>query len=183
MEQRRTRFVASLSAVLAIGCVRAARAPEKADEALQPRGSGYGGFPLTAELTSMWAAFEEPAVPGKQRLTFMIYFRGRPGWHEGRWQSRFRPDQDPGLVEFASDSIALHAEYRHSTGMVHLFRTDVDVSKANVILVDHVDDPGREVVIPLGRSWLEIPEGENAALYVPQHSPELWRALRAPSGG
>jgi hypothetical protein len=33
-------------------------------------------------------------VPGKQRLAFMIYFRGKAGWHEGRWRSRFEPNRD-----------------------------------------------------------------------------------------
>jgi hypothetical protein len=177
MVRPRTLFSAVLSAALALGCARAARVPVAANNSGLPRVSGSGGFPLTAELTSMWAAFDERAVPGKQPLTFMIYFRGKPGWHERSWQSRFRPDQEPAVVEFASDSIALRADYRRATRVVYLFRSDVKVSKANVILVDHVDDPAGEVVVPLGRVSLEIPEDENPAVHVLQQSQEIRRAL------
>src|SRR5712672_2893744 len=33
-------------------------------------------------------------VRGKQRLTFMIDFRGKGGWHEARWRSGFEPNRD-----------------------------------------------------------------------------------------
>jgi hypothetical protein len=170
-------FFAVLSAALALGCARAARAPDAPNNSVLPRVSGFGGFPLTAQLTSMWAALDERAAPGKKPLTFIVYFRGKPGWHERGWQSNFRPDQEPALVEFASDSILLRADYHRATRVVHLFRSDVDVSKANVVLVDHVDDPPGEVVVPLGRVSLEIPEDENPAVYVLQHSPDIRRAL------
>jgi hypothetical protein len=132
---------------------------------------------LTPELTSMWAAFDERVEPGKQPLTFLIYFRGKPGWHERKWQSHFRPDQEPAVVEFAGDSIALRAGFRRATRVVNLFRSDVEVSKAKVILVDHVDEPAGEVVVPLGRVLLEIPEDENPAVHVLQQSQEIRRAL------
>lgn len=46
-----------------------------------PRGTGGGGVALNPSVTSMFAAVDERPVSGKTPLTFMIYFRGKPGWH------------------------------------------------------------------------------------------------------
>src|SRR5438132_1547689 len=66
------------------------------------RVSGGGGFPLTPSVTSMYGAVDELVTPGKKPLTFMIYFRGKQGWHDREWKVDERWHSNPFLIEFAS---------------------------------------------------------------------------------
>ncbi len=43
--------------------------------------SGWGGYPISDELTSMW--LREPSG----RPLLMVYFEGPAGWHKTEWWS------------------------------------------------------------------------------------------------
>ncbi len=77
------------------------------------------------------------------------------------------------MVEFSKGLIILHAQFSRKSGVLSLFRKDIPVSRANVVLVDHVDQPGKEVVTELGKVDLRVPSDANPAIYVVQHSREI----------
>ena len=138
---------------------------------------GFGGYPLTDAVTAMWGAASEPPSETEKVLTFLIYFRGAAGWHEGKWQSNGSFSQEPAVVEFSKGPIVLHAQFSRKSGLLSLFRKDIPVSRANVVLVDHVDQPGKEVVSELGKVNLRVPSDANPAIYVVQHSREIETVL------
>jgi hypothetical protein len=65
--------------------------------------NGYGGYPLTAAVSSMWSVIDEPLSDTGAPLTFLIYFRGEPGWHDGKWSMSFRTNEEPAVIEFSKD--------------------------------------------------------------------------------
>jgi hypothetical protein len=132
--------------------------------------SGHGGFPLTDTVSSMWGAIDEPVAEGDKPLTFIIYFRGRPGWHDRKWTMNVRTGDEPAVIEFKSDPVVLHAEYTRKTGTLSLFGRQVKVATTNVVLVDHIDEPGKEAVFELGRVSLHVPPDSNPAIYVLKQS-------------
>jgi hypothetical protein len=114
----------------------------------------------------MFGAVDELVPPGKKPLTFMIYFRGKDGWHERKWKSNQEWNADPFLMEFASDAATLRITVDRSSRQLAVFSRQVDLATANVVLVDHVDLPGKEIVTELGRVDLVMPEDANPALWV-----------------
>ena len=137
------------------------------------RVSGGGGFPLTPSVTSIWGAVDELVTPGKKPLTFMIYFRGDSGWHERKWESKQQWKPKPFFIEFTCDLTTLRAEVDPSSHTLTLFGHQVDLAMANVVLVDHVDRPSKEVVSALGRVDLVIPEDANPAVWVLQQNESI----------
>ncbi|MBW8876922.1 MAG: hypothetical protein JF614_18310 [Acidobacteria bacterium] len=130
------------------------------------RMSGGGGFPLTASVTSMWGAVDELVVPGQKPLTFIIYFRGDDGWHNRKWESKQQWNSKPFFIEFSCDLVTLRAEVDPTTHMLSVFGHSIDLAKVNVVLVEHVDRPGEEIITSLGRVNLVSPEESNPAAWV-----------------
>ena len=121
----------------------------------------------------MFGAVEELVSPGKKPFTFVIYFRGKDGWHEREWKSKQEWNADPFFVEFVSDAVTLRATVNRSSRELTVFGRQVDLASANVVFVDHVDQPGKEVVTELGRVDLVMPEDANPALWVLQHNDSI----------
>jgi hypothetical protein len=169
--------IAALTLALVAGSPRGAPAAARGSSDAKTM-SGHGGYPLNDSVTSMWGVIDEP-IPRKQKaLTFLIYFRGAPGWHQGTWSMKVRADDEPAVIEFSKDStIVLHAEYRRFTKSFSLFRTEVPIGRSNVVLVDRVDHPGEEVVTELGRVNLRMPADANPALVVVERSRRIREAL------
>jgi hypothetical protein len=69
-------------------------------------------------------------------------------------------------MEFASDAATLRITVDRSSRQLAVFSRQVDLATANVVLVDHVDLPGKEIVTELGRVDLVMPEDANPALWV-----------------
>jgi len=153
--------------VLAIGAVlvRAADKPVRV--------SGGGGFPLTASVTSMWGAVDELTTPGSKPLTFMIYFRGDPGWHDRKWNSKQQFQAEPYFIEFSCELTTLRADVDLPSRSLTVFGQKIDLAVANVVLVDRVDHPGEEVVTTLGRFDLRFPEEANPAVWLLKTHDEL----------
>lgn len=144
------------------------------------RVSGGGGFALSSSVTSMWGAVDETAPPGKKLLSFAIYFRGTTGWHDRKWESDLQFDADPFSIEFRSDLTALRAEVDRTTRTLTVLGRQIDLGNGNVILVDHVDRPGEEVVSILGEFDLSTPEDANPALWLLQQNQELMSRVLGP---
>jgi hypothetical protein len=142
--------------------------------------TGGGGFPLTPTVTSMWAAVDEPRAPGTKRLTFMVYFRGAAGWHQHKWSFTQQLREDPFVIEFASDLITLRAAVDRASRVLTIFRTKVDLSQSNVLLVEDVDKPGHEIVVPLRHVELDVPEQANPALWLLQRSEAIRSKVLSP---
>jgi hypothetical protein len=152
-------------------CVAALAAPKTV--------TGHGGFPLTETVTSMWGAIDEPVTEGDKPLTFMIYFRGRPGWHKGKWGMDVRTSDEPAVIQFKGP-VVLRAEFSRKAGTLTVFGHQVKVASANVLLVDRVDEPGNEMVVELGRVSLHTPPESNPAEYVLQQTESIRKAVLGP---
>jgi len=141
------------------------------------KANGHGGFPLTPAIASMWGAIDEGIQKCPQPFTFMIYFRGRDGWHSRKSTTDVRLEEDPAVIQFNVGGIVLRAEYKKETKILRLFGKDINTELANVILVDKIDQLGKEEVRQLGRADLCIPDGANPAVYVLEHSETLRSAV------
>lgn len=156
MKTRRVNCVLSILALLALG----------AGPVAAQRVSGGGGFPLSPSVTAMWAAIDEVAQPDKKTLSFIIYFRGSPSWHERKWTSTQNFDEDPFVMEFSSDTVTLRLAVDRGTRILSVFGSEIDLAKTNVILVENVDRAGEEVVSELGFVPLVFPADANPAIDV-----------------
>ncbi|MFQ5701517.1 MAG: hypothetical protein ACE5HU_06715 [Acidobacteriota bacterium] len=125
----------------------------------------------------MWGIVDELPSPGSKTITFMIYFRGDPGWHEGKWSFDAGMDKDPGFIEFRSDSLVLRSEYHRKSRMLRIFGTQVDTEKANVVVVNNVNHLDEERVERLGHFDLKVPEDASPATYLVRHYAAIREAL------
>ena len=145
------------------------------------RVSGGGGFPLTSSVTSMWGAVDEVKASGSKPLTFMIYFRGSPGWHDRKWKSKQQLQAAPYFIEFSCDLTTLRADFDVSSGSLTVFGQRIDIAASNVLVVDRVDHPGEEVVTALGRFDLHFPEEANPAVWLLQKHDDLRARVVGPA--
>lgn len=72
--------------------------------------SGFGGYPISASLTSMWLAAPD------HRPLLMVYFHGPEGWHNTQWKvaSKFEKGK-PGRAELQSERATLHLSMNTET--------------------------------------------------------------------
>ena len=174
---------AALLSIVLLVAVALAIAPHDAhSKSKKPKTvNGHGGYPLTDTVTSMWGVIDEPASDVEKVLTFLIYFRGEPGWHAGKWSLNVRTGDEPAMIEFSKGSTVLHAEYSRKSKTLSLFGKDVSLDRSNVLLVDQVDHPGDEVVMELGKLDLRVPVEANPAMHVVQHSESVRTVLFGPA--
>ena len=155
------RYVQSLvilSVVLVVSTLAGADGPKRV--------SGHGGFPLTDSITSMWGAVDEIVSQDRPKpLTFMIYFIGKPGWHQGKWSFSADMSKNPAFVEF-SGPVVLRAEFDRSTQKLRVLGKEFDISETNVVVVHNIDEPERRQFIGLGRVELSPAADANPARYV-----------------
>lgn len=79
----------------------------------------------------------------------------------------------PFFIEFSCDLTTLRADYDDASRVLTVFGQKVNVRTASVVLVERVDHPGEEVVTPLGRFNLRIPDGANPAAWLLEHNDDL----------
>jgi hypothetical protein len=132
----------------------------------QKLATGGGGFPINESTTSMWAAVDEISDSLNSSMTFMIYYKGKPGWHKTKWQFKQNLGDKPAVIEFYTDKIDLKASFERKSRELTLFKKRINVDKTNIILVSDVDSPGKENVTGIAHMNLKIPEAENPALWV-----------------
>jgi hypothetical protein len=142
--------------------------------------SGSGGFPLTDSVTSLWGAVDESATPTEKTPSFMIYYRGAERWHKRKWSVSSDWYGRPFVAEFKSDVAQLRAEVDRSTRVLTVLNQRIDLSKSNVVYVDHVDQPGKEVVNVLGHVSLTMPADVNPAVWVLQQNGSIRTSVLGP---
>ena len=141
--------------------------------------TGHGGFPLSDRVSSMWGVIDEAASDTHKVITFLIYFRGGSGWHQRKWTFDVRTGEEPAVVAFLGEPIVLRAEYSREDAVLSLFGARVPIKRANVLLVDNVDQPGKEKVTELGFLDLRVPQDANPALWVLEQSPAVRKQVVA----
>jgi hypothetical protein len=156
----------------------AGTAPAPAPEA--KLASGSGGFPLTDAVTSLWGAVDELATPTQKTLSFMIYYRGSAGWHKRKWTTSAEWYGHPFMVEFKCDLATLRAEVDRSTRVLTVLNQEIDLSKSNVVYVDHIDQPGKELVNSLGHVDLTMPADANPTVWVLQQNDSVRTSVLGP---
>ncbi len=101
--------------------------------------SGFGGYPISHSMTSMWLAGPD------HRPLLMVFFHGPDDWHNTKWKvaSRFEKGK-PGWAELQSDKITLRLSVNTETGEVGVQSGKFKVNESNTYLVLHAG----EVAVP-----------------------------------
>lgn len=113
--------------------------------------AGFGAFPLSPELTSLWlgGADHHPLV--------MVYFHGPSGWHTtAKWKidSHFGKE-GPCWAELTSDNAELRVWLNPDNGNAEVQHEPFDIAQSNVFLVLNVTDRSKQRIVPLG--FAELP--------------------------
>jgi len=128
--------------------------------------TGGGSAPVSASVTAMWGAVDEPVLSGEKPLTFMIFFRGKEGWYHRTWRFSHKYNADPFLMVYASELTTLKAEVNRTVRTLSTFGKVFNLTTANVVLVDHVDRPGKEVTVGVAHVDLTVPEEARPAHWI-----------------
>jgi hypothetical protein len=108
--------------------------------------SGFGGYPISHNITSMWLAGPD------HRPLLMVYFHGPEDWHNTKWKvdSKFEKGK-PGWAELQSDRATLRLLMDTETGEEEVQSGKFKVSENNTFLVLHAGEPSvPQKIIPLG---------------------------------
>lgn len=108
--------------------------------------SGFGGYPISGSLTSMWLLGPD------HRPLLMVYFHGPDGWHNTQWKvaSKFEKGK-PGWAELRSERATLHLSMNTETGDAGVQSANFKISENNTFLVLHTGDTSiPQKIIPLG---------------------------------
>jgi hypothetical protein len=139
---------------------------------------GYGGFPLSEQVTALW--LNGAATKGRPQPVIMVYYRGAAGWHDrgwtidGKWNTEGKASDAPSFIRLGSPDLDLSIECGGPDGGAKVQGKRVDLSKANVYLAAPVGDKGQEtVVLALGKIRFEVPEEANPAVHVLDSHPDI----------
>ncbi len=108
--------------------------------------SGFGAYPTSRSMTSMWLAGPD------RRPLLMGFFHGPDGWHDTHWKvdSKFEKGK-PGWAELQSDKATLRLCVDTATGEAEVQSRKFQISEANTFLVLHAAEPGvPEKIVALG---------------------------------
>jgi len=109
--------------------------------------SGFGGYPISDSITSMWLA-----EPKGKPLVMAFFSGGPPGWQNRKWQTNSNFQKDgPGWAECSCDKATQRLWLDPETGSGEVQKTKVDVHQSNVFLVLNVTGPAAsQKIVPLG---------------------------------
>jgi hypothetical protein len=121
--------------------VTAASVPEERQPA-----AGFGGFPISKSLTSMWLAGSD------KRPLLMVYFHGPEGWHDTKWKIDSKLEKGKPLwAEFKSENATLRLWLDPKTGETEIQSAKFNISVSNTFLVLHAGEPSvSQKIVPLG---------------------------------
>lgn len=131
--------------------------------------SGFGGYPISHSITSMWL------VGPDHRPLLMVYFHGPEDWHNTKWKvdSRFEKGK-PGWAELQSEKATLRLSMNTETGNVEVQSGKFKIGESNTFLVLHEGEPSvPQKIIPLGVFDLPASKDQPAAVLLLKASPEL----------
>src|ERR1035438_6297144 len=108
--------------------------------------SGFGGYPISPSITSMWLAGPD------RRPLFMVYFHGPDGWHNTQWKidSKFEKGK-PGWAELKSEKVTLRLSLNVDSGEAEVQSGKFKIAENNTFLVLLGRDASTlQKIIPLG---------------------------------
>jgi hypothetical protein len=135
--------------------------------------SGFGGYPISRSITSMWLAGPD------RRPLLMVYFHGPDEWHDTQWKvdSKFEKGK-PGWAELRSEKATLRLSLNTETGEAGVQSGDFKVSVSNTFLVLHTGEPQiQPTIIPLGLFDLPASKDQPASILLLQANPELMERI------
>jgi hypothetical protein len=98
--------------------------------------SGFGVYPISHTMTSMWLAGPD------HRPRLMVFFHGPEDWHNTKWKfdSKFEKGK-PGWAEFQSENATLRLSMNTDTGEAEVQSGKFKVTESNTFLVLHAGEP------------------------------------------
>lgn len=139
---------------------------------------GFGSHPVNSEIASMWFA-SGPMPPSGMRPALMVYYRGPKGWLDRGVEPSADLDRDPPVADFLVGDVRLLLKFWPEKGVISLFGQEVSVTKKNVVVVTGIGIPGTTPVVKAVGTFRDlIPDGQNPAIFVLQHTPDAVKALR-----
>ena len=141
--------------------------------------AGFGGFPISKSLTSMWLAGPD------YRARLMVYFHGPEGWHDVKWKVVTHLEKGkPAWAEFRSEKVTLHLWMDLDVGDVEVQTRKFSIIEANTFLVLHVAEPSTpQKIIPLGVFDLPSSAGEPASVLLLRANPDLVSRIKKEISG
>jgi hypothetical protein len=140
--------------------------------------SGFGGYPISHSITSMWLA--EP----DHRPLLMVYFHGPEEWHNTKWKvdSKFEKGK-PGWAELQSEKATLRLSMNTETGEAEVQSGKFKISESNTFLVLHAGEPSvPQNIIPLGVFDLPASKDQPAPVLLLKANPELMERINKEAG-
>ncbi len=133
--------------------------------------SGFGGFPISKSMTSMWLA-----APDRRPL-LMVYFNGPEGWHDTQWKfdSKFEKGK-PGWAELKSEKVMLRLWVNTDTGEAEIQSDKFKLAENNTFLVLHTGALGQKVV-PLGVFSIPASKEQPASILLLEANPTLTQRI------
>ena len=135
--------------------------------------SGFGGYPISHSITSMWLAGPD------HRPLLMVYFHGPKDWHNTKWKvaSKFEKGR-PGWAEFESEKVTLRLSVNTETGEAEVQSGKFKISESNTFLVLHAGEPAvPQKIISLGVFDLPASKDQPASVLLLRANPELMERI------
>ena len=131
--------------------------------------SGFGGYPISHSIESMWLAGPD------HRPLLMVYFHGPEEWHNTKWKvdSKFEKGK-PGWVELQSEKVTLRLSMNTETGEAGVQSDKFKISESNTFLVLHAGEPSvPQKIISLGIFDLPVSKDQPASVLLLRANPKL----------
>jgi hypothetical protein len=135
--------------------------------------SGFGGYPISHSITSMWLAGPD------HRPLLMVYFHGQEDWHNTKWKvaSKFEKGK-PGWAELESEKVTLRLLVNTETGEAEVQSGKFKISESNTFLVLHAGEPSiPQKIISLGVFDLPASKDQPASVLLLRANPELMERI------
>jgi len=131
--------------------------------------SGFGAYPISGNLTSMWL------VGPDRRPRLMAYFHGPDGWHNVGWKTAAEFGKGKlGWAELQSEKITLRLSMNAETDELGVQSATFKVGENNTFLVLHTgESPTPQKIIPLGIFDLQASKDQPASVLLIQANPAL----------
>ena len=155
--------------VLLIAIITALVTPATAGPEEKFTVSGFGSYPISHSITSMWLAGPD------HRPLLMVYFHGPDEWHNTKWKvaSKFEKGK-PGWAELQSEKVTLRLSMNVETAEAGVQSGKFNVSENNTFLVLHVGEPSiAQRIIPLGVFDLPASKDQPASVLLLRGNPQL----------
>jgi hypothetical protein len=136
--------------------------------------SGFGGYPISHSITSMWLAGPD------HRPLIMVYFHGPEEWHNTKWKvdSKFEKGK-PGWAELQSEKVTLRLSMNTETGEAEVQSGKFKISESNTFLVLHTGEPSvPQKIVSLGIFDLPASKDQPASVLLLQANPQLMERIR-----